>query len=75
LDGHGFSIATYLGTELGLLISGEKERNPFQEITFQTMFFYRNKQCFFLRHAVITACLTGYHKKFHPLSLEKEAVS
>ncbi|SVA18201.1 uncharacterized protein METZ01_LOCUS71055 [marine metagenome] len=72
MDGHGFFIATYLGTELGLLISGEKERNPFQEITFQTMFFYRNKQCFFLRHAVITACLTGYHKSFIRFPLRKK---
>ena len=45
-SGHGLSIATYLGTELGLLISGQKERSPFQEITHQTMFFYRNKPWF-----------------------------
>ncbi len=45
-SGHGLSIATYLGTELGLLISGEKERSPFEEIPHQTMFFYHNRPWF-----------------------------
>lgn len=45
-SGHGLSIATYLGTEVGLLISGKKERSPFQEISHQTMFFYRNRPWF-----------------------------
>ena len=45
-SGHGLSIATYLGTELGLLISGEKDRSPFEEIPHQTMFFYRNRPWF-----------------------------
>ena len=44
--GHGLSIATYLGTELGLLISGEKDRSPYKEISHQTMFFYREKPWF-----------------------------
>tara|TARA_Y100000782_G_scaffold107579_1_gene130049 strand:- start:52 stop:1326 length:1275 start_codon:yes stop_codon:yes gene_type:complete len=44
--GHGLSIATYLGTEIGLLLSGEKDRSPFMEIPHQTMFFYRNKPWF-----------------------------
>jgi glycine/D-amino acid oxidase-like deaminating enzyme len=44
--GHGLSIATYLGTELGLLISGEKDRSPYKEISHQTMFFYRKKPWF-----------------------------
>ena len=44
--GHGLSIATYLGTELGLLISGEKDRSPYKEILHQTMFFYREKPWF-----------------------------
>ena len=44
--GHGLSIATYLGTELGLLISGEKDRSPYKEISHQTMFFYRKRPWF-----------------------------
>ena len=44
--GHGLSIATYLGTELGLLISGQKERSPYKEISHQTMFFYRKEPWF-----------------------------
>ena len=44
--GHGLSIATYLGTELGLLISGEKDRSPYKEISHQTMFFYREEPWF-----------------------------
>ncbi|MEM7344266.1 MAG: FAD-binding oxidoreductase [Chloroflexota bacterium] len=44
--GHGLSIATYIGTEMGLLLSGEKTRSPFLEIPQQTMFFYRNKPWF-----------------------------
>lgn len=44
--GHGLSIATYLGTEMGLLLSGQKQRSPFQEISHQTMFFYRRDPWF-----------------------------
>ena len=40
------SIATYLGTEIGLLLSGKKDRSPFMEISHQTMFFYRNRPWF-----------------------------
>ena len=45
-SGHGLSIATYLGTELGLLLTGEKKTSPFAEIVHQTMFFYRDKSWF-----------------------------
>jgi len=44
--GHGLSIATYLGTEIGLLLSGQKSRSPFEEISHQTMFFYRKDPWF-----------------------------
>ena len=44
--GHGLSIATYLGTEIVLLLSEKKNRSPFMEISHQTMFFYRNKPWF-----------------------------
>ena len=44
--GHGLSIATYVGTEVGLLLSGQKSSSPFAEIPHQTMFFYRNKPWF-----------------------------
>ena len=47
LSGSGkTSLATYLGTEIGLLLSGKKNRSPFMEISHQTMFFYRNKPWF-----------------------------
>jgi glycine/D-amino acid oxidase-like deaminating enzyme len=45
-SGHGLPIATYLGTELGLLLSGQKTSSPFAEIPHQTMFFYRNQPWF-----------------------------
>ncbi len=44
--GHGLSIATYLGTEMGLLLTGQKTSSPFADIPHQTMFFYRNKPWF-----------------------------
>ena len=44
--GHGLSIATYLGTEVGLLLTGQKKRSPFEEINHQTMFFYRRDPWF-----------------------------
>jgi len=44
--GHGLSIATYLGTEAGALLAGQKTSSPFEEIPHQTRFFYRNKPWF-----------------------------
>ena len=44
--GHGLSIATYLGTEIGLMLAGKKDRSPFMEISHQTSFFYRNRPWF-----------------------------
>jgi len=44
--GHGLSIATYLGTEMGLLLTGKKDRSPFKEINHETQFFYRDKPWF-----------------------------
>lgn len=44
--GHGVSIATYLGTEAGLLLSGQKTSSPFAEISHQTRFFYRQRPWF-----------------------------
>ena len=44
--GHGLSIATYLGTEIGLMLASKKDRSPFMEISHQTMFFYRNRPWF-----------------------------
>jgi glycine/D-amino acid oxidase-like deaminating enzyme len=39
--GHGLSMATYLGNEIGLLLSGQKSRSPFAEIPHNTRWFYR----------------------------------
>jgi glycine/D-amino acid oxidase-like deaminating enzyme len=44
--GHGVSIATYVGTEAGLLLAGQKSDSPYAQIKHQTMFFYRNKPWF-----------------------------
>jgi glycine/D-amino acid oxidase-like deaminating enzyme len=44
--GHGVSIATYLGTEMGLLLSGQKTDSPFAQIKHPTTFFYRNRAWF-----------------------------
>ena len=44
--GHGLSIATYLGTEIGLMLASKKDRSPFMEISHQTRFFYRNRPWF-----------------------------
>ena len=44
--GHGVSIATYVGTEIGLLLTGKKTSSPFLEIPHPTMFFYRNRPWF-----------------------------
>ena len=44
--GHGLSIATYLGTEIGLMLAGKKDRSPFMEISHHTTFFYRNRPWF-----------------------------
>jgi glycine/D-amino acid oxidase-like deaminating enzyme len=44
--GHGLSIATYVGTEVGKLLAGQIDSTPFSEIPHQTMFFYRNRPWF-----------------------------
>ena len=44
--GHGVSMSTYLGTELGKLLSGQISDSPFLQIPQQTMFFYRNEPWF-----------------------------
>ena len=44
--GHGVSIATYVGTEAGLLLAGKKSDSPYAQIKHQTMFFYRNRPWF-----------------------------
>ena len=38
--GHGLGIATYVGTEVGKLLSGEISTSPFLEIPHPTRFFY-----------------------------------
>ena len=44
--GHGLSIATYLGTEMGLLLLGQKKDSPYAQIPHQTKFYYRNNPWF-----------------------------
>ena len=45
-NGHGVSIASYLGREIGLLLSGAKTRSPFLEIPHSTRFFYNGQPWF-----------------------------
>ena len=40
------SIATYLGTEAGLLLSGQKRSSPFAQIEHGTKFFYHGAPWF-----------------------------
>ncbi len=44
--GHGLSIATYLGSEVGKLLAGEIKSSPFMEIPEDMRFFYRHKPWF-----------------------------
>ncbi len=44
--GHGISMATYVGTEIGLILAGKKRSNPFMEIPHPTKFYYRNRPWF-----------------------------
>lgn len=44
--GHGLSLATYLGAEMGKLLGGEIDNSPFAQIPHQTRFFYRNNPWF-----------------------------
>lgn len=44
--GHGVSLATYLGTEAGQIMAGQKDSSPFMEIPHPTKFFYRRQPWF-----------------------------
>lgn len=45
-NGHGVSIASYLGREIGQLLSGAKTRSPFLEIPHPTRIFYKGEPWF-----------------------------
>ncbi len=44
--GHGLSIATYVGAEVGKLLAGHISSSPFLEIPEDVRFFYRNRPWF-----------------------------
>lgn len=44
--GHGVSIATYVGTEIGKLLCGQKTTSPFAQIPHNTMPFYWKRPWF-----------------------------
>jgi glycine/D-amino acid oxidase-like deaminating enzyme len=44
--GHGVPLATYVGSEVGMLMAGEIERSPFAEISHPTRWFYRKRPWF-----------------------------
>lgn len=44
--GHGVPLATYLGTDVGMLMAGEIDRSPFAEIPHPTRWFYRERPWF-----------------------------
>ncbi|MCB8966723.1 MAG: FAD-binding oxidoreductase [Ardenticatenaceae bacterium] len=45
-NGYGVAMATYLGTELGLLLSRQKTHSPFLELPHQRKFYYRKRPWF-----------------------------
>jgi glycine/D-amino acid oxidase-like deaminating enzyme len=45
-SGHGLALGTYLGSEVGGLICGERERSPFAEIAHPTRWWYRRRPWF-----------------------------
>jgi glycine/D-amino acid oxidase-like deaminating enzyme len=45
-NGHGLPMATYLGTEIGLLLSGQKRSSPFEDMPHPTRFYYRKRPWF-----------------------------
>lgn len=44
--GHGVTIATYIGSEIGMLLAGMKSRTPFAEIPHNNKWFYRGRPWF-----------------------------
>ncbi len=44
--GHGLTIATYLGTEVGKLLTAQITTSPFAEIPHETKFYYRDEPWF-----------------------------
>lgn len=45
-NGHGVSIASYLGQEVAQLLTGAKSRSPFAEVPHPTRFYYRGRPWF-----------------------------
>jgi glycine/D-amino acid oxidase-like deaminating enzyme len=45
-SGHGMATGTYLGDEVGGMMSGEVERNPFADIPWAGKWFYRKRPWF-----------------------------
>ena len=45
-SGHGVALATYLGTELGLLLTGQKQRSVFVDVPHPTRFYHRKTPWF-----------------------------
>jgi glycine/D-amino acid oxidase-like deaminating enzyme len=45
-SGHGLALGTYLGHEVGGLITGQLERSPFAEVPHPTRWYYRRRPWF-----------------------------
>ena len=45
-SGHGLALGTYLGQEVGGLISGDLARSPFAEVAHPTRWYYRQRPWF-----------------------------
>ena len=45
-SGHGLALGTYVGHEVGGLLSGEAERSPFAEVPHPTRWYYRQRPWF-----------------------------
>jgi glycine/D-amino acid oxidase-like deaminating enzyme len=55
--GHGVALGTYLGHEVGGMLSGEVERSPFAEIPLPTRPYYRRRPWFLPAAAVLFRAL------------------
>ncbi len=56
-SGHGMAVATYLGDEVGGLITGERTRSVFADIPHPTRWFYRGRPWFLPAAALLYRAL------------------
>lgn len=60
-SGNGVALATYLGREISLLLSGQKRNSPFMALPPKTRFYYQNRAWF-------RPLIANYHRLLDRLS-------